>query len=131
MGFTLPSKPLTRENMIYLIYLHETSVDPHNGRKEAKDIPQYHLGAYLTPVDARKKCEQLNNCLWKSKEADFNELMAIETEHYQEQINLYESGDLDYNPGELPVFNYNDIAKDKDRKENYYNVVPVEIKTTL
>lgn len=130
MEFTLPSKPLTRENMVYLIYLHETIQDPLNGKKDVKDTPQYHLGAYFTPTDARNKCQQLNDYLWKSKEAEFNELMAIETAHHQEQIDLYHAGKLDYDPGDLPTFVYNDTARDKDRKENYYNIVPVELKTS-
>lgn len=128
MGFNLPTKPLTRENMVYLIYLHETKQDPLNGKQDMRDTPQYHLGAYLTPAEARKKCNQLNECLWKSKEAEFNELMAFEMECYKEQVKLYEAGKLNYNPGSTPVFVYNDMARDKDRKENYYNVVPVELK---
>lgn len=130
MGFSLPSKPLTRESMIYLLYLHETRYDPVHGKKEVMETPQYHMGAYLTPEEARTKCEKLNEQLWKSKEAEFNELMFVESTHYQEQIALYKSGELDYDPGEIPVFSYTDIVRDKDRKENYYNVVPVELKTS-
>lgn len=119
-------KPITDNSQVYLISLHETIYE-QNGEVVLTDTPQYCFGVYLSPSEAHKKCHELNDMLWQKKEQEFYQEIEKERNFHEKLQRQYQEGHIPNDPGVFPQIVYNDLARRKDREENFYKVIPIEL----